>query len=87
MDELSKIEDLASLFLTVKEIAFECKIDESELRREIRGGKSIRAIAYFRGKLKTKIAMRRQILNFAESGSPQSEILMNEYESEQKTNE
>lgn len=87
MDDLSKIEDLASLFLTVSEIAFECGISETELRREIRGKTSARAKSYFKGKIKTKIAMRRQILDFAEAGSPQAEILMNDFESDQKSNE
>ena len=87
MEELSKIEDLASLFLTVKEIAFECDLQETELRREIRGGTSARAKAYFKGKIKTKIAMRRQMLDFAIAGSPQAEIMMNDFESEQKSHE
>ncbi len=87
MDELSKIEDLASLFLTVSEIAFECNIPEAELRREIRGKSTDRAKAYFRGKIKTKIAMRRQILDFAIAGSPQAEIMMDDFLNEQNTNE
>jgi len=87
LDELSKIEDLASLFLTVKEIAYECNIPEDVLRREIRGGNSIRAKAYYRGKHKTKIAMRRQILDFAISGSPQAEIMMNDFSNEQDSDE
>jgi hypothetical protein len=87
MDELSKIEDLASLFLTVSEIAFECNISETDLRREIRGKTTPRAKAYFRGKIKTKIAMRRQILDFAIAGSPQSEILMNDFSNEQNSDE
>jgi len=87
VDELSKIEDLASLFLTVSEIAFECGILEQELRREIRGQSSDRAKAYFRGKIKTKIAIRRQILDFAIAGSPQAEIMMNDFSTEQNSDE
>lgn len=87
MDELSKIEELASLFLTVSEIAFECNIPESEFRREVRGKTTPRAKAYFRGKIKTRIAMRRQILEFAIAGSPQSELLMNDFSNEQNSDE
>lgn len=87
MDKLEKIEDLASLFLTVKEIAFECAIPEGDLRREIRGGTSPRAKAYYRGKIKTKIAMRRQMLDFAIAGSPQAETQMIEFSEEQDNNE
>lgn len=88
MDQpLEKIEELAGLFLTIEEIAFLCDIDEANLRREIRGKKSPAAKAYYRGKLNTVVAMRRQTLDFAKAGSPQAESLMIEFIDKQDSNE
>lgn len=88
MDEtLILIEEYASLFLTIDEIALLIDCDASKLRREVRGKITDRTKAYHRGKLKTIIAMRRQMLDFATAGSPQAETFMVEFSEKQSINE
>ncbi len=84
---VEKIEEYASLLLTIDEISILLDIDAAELRREIRGGKSDLAKAYQRGKLKTIVEIRRQQVMFAQKGSPVAENLINGYILTQKKNE
>ncbi|MDA3943698.1 MAG: hypothetical protein PF694_09195 [Bacteroidetes bacterium] len=88
MDEIAvQIEEYAGLFLTIDEIALLLSIDQAELRREIRHGKSERARAYLRGKLKTVVEIRKQTVMFAKKGSPAAESLVNGYIIKQQQNE
>ena len=87
MDELAQIEEYAGLFLTVDEIALLMNFDASELRRDIRHGKSDRAKAYLRGKLKSIVEIRKQTVMFAKKGSPAAENLVNGYLLKQQQNE
>jgi hypothetical protein len=87
MDEITQIEEYAGLFLTVDEIALLMNIDASEFRRDIRHGKSDRAKAYLRGKLKSIVEIRRQTVMFAKKGSPAAENLVNGYILKQQQNE
>ncbi|MDD4374219.1 MAG: hypothetical protein PHG67_09905 [Bacteroidales bacterium] len=88
MDEIiDQIEDYAGLLLTVDEIALLLDLDSAELRREIRHGKSARAKAYQKGKLKTIVEVRRQTVLFAKKGSPAAENLVNHYMTKQQQNE
>jgi hypothetical protein len=86
-DELNLIEEYASLFFTVSEIALMIDADQEEFRREIRAKTSPRAKAYYKGRIKTEIEMRRSTKQFAEKGSPQAEALMNEFGKKQKLDE
>lgn len=87
MDKIAAIEDYASLFLTIDEIALLLDLDAETLRREIRFKKSDLAKAYWRGKLQTVIAMRRQTLTYSTKGSPTAENLMQNYHLKQIQNE
>jgi hypothetical protein len=87
MAVIEQIEEYASLFLTVDEISILLEIDATELRREIRHGKSDIAKAYQRGKLKTIVEIRKQTVLFAKKGSPQAEDLIRDYISKQVQNE
>lgn len=84
---LVQIEEYASLFMTIEEIAFLCELDENTLRREVRGKLTDKAKAYYRGKYKTVVAMRRQMLDFAVAGSPQAETMMIDFSEKQDGNE
>ena len=84
---IEQIEEYASLFLTVDEISILLEIDATELRREIRHGKSDIAKAYRRGKLKIIVEIRKQTVLFAKKGSPQAEDLIRDYISKQVQNE
>lgn len=86
-NELNLIEEYASLYLTISEISILLDLNEEELRREVRGGKTDRAKAYLKGKLQTELELRKSTKQFAEKGSPQAESLMNEYAIKQRLNE
>lgn len=75
-EQLNEIEELASIFCSIDEIALLINVNDAELRREIRNKSSIAAIHYFRGKLTTQVKLRRQTKLFAEKGSPQAEQTM-----------
>lgn len=88
MDEIiEQIEEYAGLLLTVDEIAVLLDLDAAELRREIRHGKSARAKAYQKGKLKTVVEIRKQTVMFAKKGSPAAESLVNGFMIKQQQNE
>lgn len=87
MVDIEKLEDLASLFLTIDEIAVLLDTDAEMLRRQIRHGKNDIALAYQRGKLKTIVEIRRQTITFAKKGSPSAENLLNGYMIKQAKNE
>ena len=86
-DKLKLIEEYASLFLTVDQIAILLDVSAEELRREIRIGTSPEAKAYRRGQLETTVELRRQTKMFAEKGSPQAEESMTEFGRQQKASE
>ena len=76
---LDQVEEYASLFFTVDEIAVLIDRDPVDLRREIRHGKSELAKRYHKGKLSTMLEMRRIMVQFAKKGSPQAELILKEY--------
>ncbi len=82
-----KVEEYASLFMTIDEIAILLNMDPDSLRREIRFGKSPIAIAYLKGKLETIVEIRKQTVLFAKKGSPSAEQLIANYIANQKQNE
>ncbi|MDR2065435.1 MAG: hypothetical protein LBP85_06995 [Prevotellaceae bacterium] len=80
-------EEYASLFFTVEEIAVILNINAPELRREIKANRTDLAKAYYRGKLKTQIKLRKQTLEFARKGSPQAEAAMTDFLKKQNLSE
>ncbi len=86
-DEIKLIEEYAGLFLTIEEIAVLIDADPTELRRDIRGGKSERSRAYNKGKLNSILEVRRQTVAFAKKGSPAAEDLVQGYIIKQAKNE
>lgn len=81
------LEEYASLLFTIDEIAILLKADPASLRRDIRHGKNPVAEAYFRGKLGTMVAVRKNIIQFAKKGSPQAETFVKDYLEQQNNNE
>jgi len=84
---LQQIKTLAGLFFTIEEISIHLHLDESELRREIRGRKSAIAQAYWNGKLTQMIELRKDLVDFAKRGSNQADIIINELIKKQKSKE
>ena len=87
MEVIDQIEEYASLFLTIDEIALLLDLDANALRREILHGGSPIAKAYQKGKLMTIVEVRRQTVFFAKKGSPQAADLIKDYISNQIQNE
>ena len=86
-DEQQQLEEWASLYLTVDEIAILLDVNVDELRREFKNSNSNNSKAYHRGKLQTTLALRRQTKLFAEKGSPQAEQMMQDFSAKQKLSE
>ena len=84
---LDKIEEYASLFFTVDEIALILEVDAIKFRRDVRHGNNDIGKAYYRGKLKTMVEIRRLTVEFAKKGSPQAEAFVRDYIEKQEENE
>lgn len=84
----TKVEELASLFFSINEIALFVGMDEEDLRTEITcDTDSAVSQAYYRGKLRTKIQLRFDSRNYALHGSTQALAEMREYLSDQDIDE
>ncbi|MBO4723586.1 MAG: hypothetical protein IKT03_05720 [Muribaculaceae bacterium] len=68
--DLEKIEKLASLYMTISEIASLIDVPAEQLRRDIAVKNSDANKAYNRGKVSTKLELRKQEIMLARVGSP-----------------
>lgn len=68
--ELKQIEQMAALFLTVTDMATVLGVQPHELRAELRSSNAPAAKAYQKGKVATKVALRKQEMMLARVGSP-----------------
>lgn len=69
-EELTQVEELASIFMTIKDIAIILDVPAHVLRDEIRDSSSDVSRAYQKGKTLAKMEMRRQEMALAKIGSP-----------------
>ena len=67
---LETVEELASLFLSIKDIAISINVRHEQLLSDIKKEGSPVNIAYYRGKVKSKVELHRQEMKLAMSGSP-----------------
>lgn len=84
---LQKIEEFASLFFTIDEIATMLDLSPTDFRREVRHAQSEKARAYHKGKLKTMVEIRKLTVEFAKKGSPQAEAFVKDYIEKMEQNE
>lgn len=68
--ELDQIEAMASLYMTPTDIATVLQVSAHLLKAEIKRENSPASQAYRRGKLATKIKLRKQEMALAQVGSP-----------------
>ena len=68
--ELQQIEQMASLYLSVTDIATILGKLPEELRKEIRIHGSKASLAYYKGKAMRKLELRKQEIQLAQVGSP-----------------
>jgi len=69
-EHLEMIEKLASLYMTISEIASVIDVPAEALRRDIASKGNPAEKAYTRGKVSTKLELRKQEMLLARVGSP-----------------
>lgn len=80
MSELyEKIEQYGELLLTPTEIAILLDQDISRFCYEAKKPGSETHTAYQKGRLKTKVALRTNVIELMKKRSPQAELLVNEF--------
>lgn len=77
--QIDIIEEMSAHFMSVDEIAVMISVCSDSLRRDINTDSSPASIAYQRGKAKTKLAIRKRVVQMATYGSPQAESLVEKY--------
>ena len=78
-DQLAELNELASLMMTIKEIAIILDIDELSFRKSLRINNSEEYKAYWSGYLKSKAELRKSILQHAKSGSSPAQTLSEKF--------
>lgn len=68
--ELEQVEKLASLFMPISDIAIILGMDAETLRSHIKNRESGVSKAYTRGKVSSKLELRKQEMLLAKVGSP-----------------
>ena len=74
-DQLAEIESLASYFFSYEEIAIVLDVDADSLTDELTGEDTPGYKAYQRGRLKSKLELRKSILTLAKQGSGPAQSL------------
>lgn len=67
---MEQIETMASLYLTITDIALILGHRPEEMRRDINANGHPANIAYMRGKVTRKVELRKQEIQLAQVGSP-----------------
>ena len=71
-DELDRIQELASIFMSISDIAQLLNVSEFQLRSDINAPQTSVHNAYFRGKAMAKEELLRQEMRLAKTGAPQA---------------
>ncbi|GAB3550598.1 hypothetical protein [Spirosoma fluminis] len=74
-DQLTQIENLASYFFSPDETAIIIDVDTADFEEELLDETSDAYRAYQRGKLKSKLELRKSILTLAKQGSGPAQSL------------
>lgn len=69
-NELKQIEQMAAIYLPISDMATVLGISADQLRRDIKDRNSPVAQAYIKGKVASKIELRKQTMMLAKVGSP-----------------
>jgi phage antirepressor YoqD-like protein len=83
IEHIQKIEEMASLLMSITDIAALLNIAEIELREMISDANSEISKAYKKGKAKTIYELRKQEIALAKIGSPMAVELAERYRIEQ----
>jgi hypothetical protein len=79
-EQLLEVEDMSASLMTPAEIAILLGSDADQFKYTINNkpGHPV-YIAYYKGRLKTKLTLRKMVIKLAEKGSPQAEMLADKY--------
>ena len=69
-EQLEQVEQLASIYMKISDIALIIEVDETALREDIARTTSEVSRAYRKGKALSKVALHQQEMNLAKVGSP-----------------
>ena len=69
-EQLGQIEQLASIYMPIRDIALIIEVDETTLREDIQSQSHPASRAYRKGKALSKVALHQQEMNLAKVGSP-----------------
>lgn len=69
-EQLDKIEEMASLYMRISDMAVLLGVNNHILRLDIADASSAARDAYLRGKVNAKLLLRRQEMMLAQVGSP-----------------
>lgn len=68
--QLKTVEDCASVYMTIKDIALIIEVDDTQLRADIANESSEVSRRYRRGKAVSKLELHKQEMQLAKVGSP-----------------
>ena len=69
-EQLEQIEQLAAIYMPIRDIALIIEVDETTLREDIASQANPASRAYRKGKALSKVALHQQEMNLARVGSP-----------------
>ena len=69
-EQLETIEQLASIYMPIRDIALILEVEDTHLREDIQCQTSPASRAYRKGKALSKVALHQQEMNLAKVGSP-----------------
>lgn len=69
-EQLTTIEQLASVYMTISDMALILMVPVEELRADIANSSSMVSMRYRRGKALSKLEIRKQEMQLAKVGSP-----------------
>ena len=86
-DQLAIIDEMASHFMTPKEIAIVLGVDHDAFLLSLSDPSSPEYLHYHKSKITSILEIRRKVVKMAKSGSPQAEMLVTNFINEQKIKE
>ena len=78
-EQLKQIEEMAQALMTPEEIAVLLGLDTRKFVYQVQKKESEEFKAYNKGRLLTKLELRRKVIMLAKASSPQAEVLADKY--------
>ncbi len=79
-EQLEQITEMAASLMQPDEIAILIDLDPEDLKHQVNHNPSGNiSKAFLKGRLQTKLDLRKKIIQLAKAGSPQAEVLADKY--------